>query len=615
MASRATGARFRQRKLSTKHPLQILREDELLDSYHDEDDPSRQVPRVETGVEKAEETEHHLQAVISASAAASLGGKIAQIYIPTPEVKSSDIKYDELYPKRFSEPTTYIRFSSTVEDSIGPPYCVTSDDEKFIASLNESKAGKEDRLTLDLFEDVISFFETTAAIRQPFATIDNPPVLAFEELQSAFDYTISEDGQKWSAEIYPHWHGLRMATSNQPLMPMLKFETGAETDDSDAYVCFRRREVRQARKTRGRDAQVVEKLKKLRRELEDARQLVHSINAREKLNLERIECDRKVFDQRQELKRVKIQHSIKGDKGDDEELLINQRPVVKPKPKAEVIATSQRPTTLKLTSSGRQEARQPEQDLIQLEDLREEAEAMVRRAVESKIQKHREWNRGFTDDTWKPICPPEYLRARSSHLPTITEVQLPTPPPSVEGGDDAADKMDLDKDPNTAQEPKELPKDLPTPPSDAGMAGESKTMFRFQSLPSSAKKSLPTFRRRYGRLGRLHVDAVRPRKVVAGAASGVVYDSDSDVETPDDDGDSDDVVMHPVDYWSPTYLNYRASLMAAARRPEQSQGSQPPESARKGGSAVATPIQSQSDTQMSGGASTAGASSAAGGGT
>lgn len=56
MASRATGARFRQRKLSTKHPLQILREDELVDTFHDEDDSTRQVTQVETGVEKAEET-------------------------------------------------------------------------------------------------------------------------------------------------------------------------------------------------------------------------------------------------------------------------------------------------------------------------------------------------------------------------------------------------------------------------------------------------------------------------------------------------------------------------------------------------------------------------------
>ena len=48
----AASARFRQRKLTTKQALQILREDQidLVD-----DDAQRNVPKVETGVEKGEE--------------------------------------------------------------------------------------------------------------------------------------------------------------------------------------------------------------------------------------------------------------------------------------------------------------------------------------------------------------------------------------------------------------------------------------------------------------------------------------------------------------------------------------------------------------------------------
>lgn len=56
MTARATGARFRQRKLSTKQSLRVVREDEVPDLITVDDDPSRHVPRVETGVEKAEET-------------------------------------------------------------------------------------------------------------------------------------------------------------------------------------------------------------------------------------------------------------------------------------------------------------------------------------------------------------------------------------------------------------------------------------------------------------------------------------------------------------------------------------------------------------------------------
>jgi len=56
MSARASGARFRQRKLSTKHPLQVLHEDEVLDAFGDENDPQRHIPRFETGVERSEET-------------------------------------------------------------------------------------------------------------------------------------------------------------------------------------------------------------------------------------------------------------------------------------------------------------------------------------------------------------------------------------------------------------------------------------------------------------------------------------------------------------------------------------------------------------------------------
>ena len=45
-------ARFRQRKLSTRQTLQILREDQI-DQVDDE--AQRNVPKVETGVEKGEE--------------------------------------------------------------------------------------------------------------------------------------------------------------------------------------------------------------------------------------------------------------------------------------------------------------------------------------------------------------------------------------------------------------------------------------------------------------------------------------------------------------------------------------------------------------------------------
>jgi len=53
MTQRVTGQRFRQRKLSTKQNIPVLREHEV--EKLDDDEASRHIPRVETGVEKGEE--------------------------------------------------------------------------------------------------------------------------------------------------------------------------------------------------------------------------------------------------------------------------------------------------------------------------------------------------------------------------------------------------------------------------------------------------------------------------------------------------------------------------------------------------------------------------------
>ena len=67
--------------------------------------------------------EFHLQQVMKGATTAALGEKAQQSFIPTPDAtKAKGIEYDKLYPKVFSSPATYIRFSSTVEESIGVPY-------------------------------------------------------------------------------------------------------------------------------------------------------------------------------------------------------------------------------------------------------------------------------------------------------------------------------------------------------------------------------------------------------------------------------------------------------------------------------------------------------------
>ena len=105
---------------------------------------------------------------------------------------------------------------------------------------------------------------------------------------------------------------------------MRKFETGADTDDADPYVCFRRREVRQIRKTRGRDAHSAEKLKKLRKELEESRQIMGLIRQREITKREQLAVERQLFEQRSSLRQLKQNLPDQYKDGDDD-LLINQK--------------------------------------------------------------------------------------------------------------------------------------------------------------------------------------------------------------------------------------------------------------------------------------------------
>lgn len=147
-----------------------------------------------------------MQAVISAAQAAvhgSTGGEIAQLVIPTPEATASKVQYEELYPKKFTQPATYIRFSSTVEDTSGCPYCMTSDDVAFLKSYNQ-KRQKGNQCSEDEFEEMINFFEETTATKQPFAAVDNSPVLPYEEFEAEFDDTIRESARRFAKDIYAH---------------------------------------------------------------------------------------------------------------------------------------------------------------------------------------------------------------------------------------------------------------------------------------------------------------------------------------------------------------------------------------------------------------------------
>lgn len=183
-------------------------------------------------------------------------------------------------------------------------------------------------------------FEETAQVKQPYAAVDSPPVLSYEEIETSMDDYLDDRAKAFTKEIYEHWRTRRIRTGNRPLVEglkvgfspgllstdanLLKFETGADTDDADPYVCFRRREVRQIRKTRGRDAHSAEKLKKLRKELEESREILAMIRQREITKREQLAIDKQLFEQRTNLRQVKLNLPDPYKEGDDD-ILINQK--------------------------------------------------------------------------------------------------------------------------------------------------------------------------------------------------------------------------------------------------------------------------------------------------
>ncbi|KAL9090164.1 MAG: hypothetical protein Q9165_005444 [Trypethelium subeluteriae] len=591
MTQRQTAQRFRQRKLSTKQNLPVVREHEI-EKTTAEEDAQRHIPRVETGVEKGEEIEHHLQAVISASAAAAVGGKVAQIYIPTPEAKASSVKYSDLYPRQFQQPATYIRFSSTVEDCTGTPYCMTSEDEAWLKVLNAKRERGRNSIgpcSEDAFEEVISFFEATAQTKQPFAAVDNPPVIPYDEMEEAFDDTIDTSARVFARDIYSHWKAQRLKRGNRPLMSNLKFETGQETDDADPYV--------------------TEKLKKLRKELEDARYLVHMVKQRELLRKEQLAIDRKIFEQRGEVKKVKRDLGVKG----DDEDLINQKPVPKPSKLKTDAAIAQRAPGTVLRPPMRPDGRPPDTEIVSLDDQKAEKQRMIDRSVEERITQHQNWNVGFHDLTWRPLTPPLEPSNNGFQTVIVTDHALPSPPPSTE------EDMDIDgagapSKPTEPDEPIEPPDSTPTTTfgpqafrSSTPLSNLASTTPAASPQPLYPDAPVLSFRTRTGRNNRTWLDRritpstpptpstlLHPFSSLFNAtkawhanhqihhhhapdsdldfvvADRMKYESDND----EDDGEGGFVhdLLYPVDHYSDESMRLRSAFAVGGRRDSVGQG-------------------------------------------
>lgn len=485
-----------------------------------------------------------------------------------PPPLESDINYDELYGRKFSQPVNYIRFSQTVEECIGCQYDMTEEDDEFLKSYNQKRPANT-QLSEDDFEMIMEVFEDTASVSTPFASVDKT-IVPYDHMVGGLQELQMPKIMIHAKELYEFWKQRRTDVGG-PLHPSLKFETHQETDEMDPFVCFRRREVRQTRKTRARDIQSADKLKKLRRELEDGRQLVISAYEREVNKRELLLADRAVYEQRSRLKQMKIRLGIKNDDDD----LVHQKvrtpsahavlcsmpltqSIQPQKKKAADLSIAQRNAAgAQVRTAVRSDGRHQEMDLVQLLDAIVERENELRADVIKRIENHRRWNEGHVDLTSEPL--PIKPRTDSTGFRPATTQYLMTPPASESSNDDVATPMELD-------EP------------------EVSSVFQFKGVPHNSTAQGPglQFRRRFGRLNRLWIDRRRimaspPPESPKFGVSPMEIDSSSDRWKYDHDESDDEPEVYKIDPYDVRALKFRASLPLSMPYPMRRQ--EPPANA------------------------------------
>merc|ERR1712230_213180 len=133
-----------------------------------------------------------------------------------------------------------------------------------------------------------------------------------------------------------------------------------------------------------------------------------------------------------------VDKQIVGEKGDDEELLVDQKPVTKPS-KRQSEAAGNRPATIRLRSVGDRAAsvaNAPDNDLPLLEDYVSEGAAFVQNTIEARKEQHKKWNQHWVDETKLPLTPPfeeedPMLKWASFPPEDLLNSSYPTPPPSL----------------------------------------------------------------------------------------------------------------------------------------------------------------------------------------
>ena len=59
-------------------------------------------------------------------------------------------------------------------------------------------------------------------MKQPYAAVDSPPVLSYDEIESSMDDYLDDQARPFTKEIYEHWKARRLEAGNKSLTTGLK---------------------------------------------------------------------------------------------------------------------------------------------------------------------------------------------------------------------------------------------------------------------------------------------------------------------------------------------------------------------------------------------------------
>uniref|UniRef100_A0A8C9XZG0 Enhancer of polycomb homolog n=1 Tax=Sander lucioperca TaxID=283035 RepID=A0A8C9XZG0_SANLU len=266
---------FRARALDASKPLPVFRCEDLPD-LHEYASINRAVPQMPTGMEKEEESEHHLQRAISAQ---QVYGEKHNMVIPVPEAERNITHYESLYPGEFKMPKQLIHIQPFSLDTEQPDYDLDSEDETFV-----NKLKKKMEITALQFEEMIDRLEKGSG--QQLVSLQEAKLLLKED-----DELIKE--------VFDYWSRKRKTCKGGSLIPNVKQEKRDGSSTSDPYVAFRRRtEKMQTRKNRKNDEASYEKMLKLRRDLSRAVTILEMIKRREKSKRELLHLTLEIVEKR-----------------------------------------------------------------------------------------------------------------------------------------------------------------------------------------------------------------------------------------------------------------------------------------------------------------------------